>query len=408
MRKYTYIYTIVLILCFSKSTHAEPNIKPTIGRLQVSLNYDIPLYRDAESTQPFDTIKFSVTPADNLTLSPQEYKISTNHKLKLRPLLHQAGGAKLVFKVVDLVKDGYQVVLNEESFATAVIKNDEYHKLYKRGNQSWDLAHRSDENEEAWFLFETWEVYLKRLAHIESKGEEKDLNVFDSIDESKPSLQLGKGIVREVNGHWARIEEPKTDSDESTPRRSGWVRWTDGRQLLISPVELQVSVNVKKYGFDDFYSQFVNSLEDPVPMLADGVYEYRYTTQNHRNLSALSSSAVTLRSLVVKNVGENIVVHYTISNTNNAHGMGSNGSYLLSLEEIVTGVYKGKNSKIELQVKCLAADTVEISVLKGEVSHYVYWGLVKHFSWLLPPEKYKLTFISKLTEEDERLLREEK
>ena len=119
-----------------------------IGRLRVGLNSDIPLYH-SETGLVVDTIRFSniksgrdkgkLVIASKIFLYPIEWNLGESEreskariKFGLAPI-----GPILAFKVLRCTEDGYEVVVNEDSFETAIIKND------------------SIELGEDWFLYET-------------------------------------------------------------------------------------------------------------------------------------------------------------------------------------------------------------------------------------------------------------
>ena len=207
-----------------------------IGRLRASLNCDIPLYH-TETGRVADTIRFAVIEEGEYE---GKYTVSTKHTFA--PLEYFAGDSKvegkrhinqgltyfvpsLSFRVLKCVDDGYEIVLNEELFETAIIRNDDKHKLYTIGRPYWDEAHF----EEVWFLYETWDVYLKRALSVYLRG----LQLYDGIDGKELDEELDYGSVIDVKGNWIYIK-----STGSVPKYA-WVQWTDGKEFLLRSVSEQ-------------------------------------------------------------------------------------------------------------------------------------------------------------------------
>jgi len=224
---------------------AEPSIG--IGILEVSLNRDIPLYRDFDSAEPFDRLGFSEVEEGN---DKGKFLIDTTDSLDLKPFKYYPGDSedetnanisrgltyvvpKLIFKVLEQKGETYCVVLNEETFETAVIKRDRSWILYLKGEEPyWWTQHFKAPEGTAWLLYETWEEYLSRVIFVSLNP---SIKVYDSPggkEISKDPIRAGR--VTEMSGNWMKLGERMYDTPESA--KTGWVRWTDGVQLLVRPV----------------------------------------------------------------------------------------------------------------------------------------------------------------------------
>ena len=243
------LFTILIILNFSNSTFAQElkKVKPTIGigRLQVSLNKDIPLYLNAKSSLPFDTICFSVIESG---AQKGEFSIHTKGSVNIKPIAYSHGDSEiegrinidmglirfaphLSFRVIKCISAGYIIVINEDNYETAVIKKDNYHKEYFAGEPYWDDSHNSGPSDGIWFLYESWEVYLKRMMYITLK---KGENLYDKINGDIKNIEYSSGKVLTLKKHWAKIEVfPVKDNDQS---ETAWIKWTDGKILKINSV----------------------------------------------------------------------------------------------------------------------------------------------------------------------------
>ena len=231
-----FVFVIAVLLSISALQAQEQTIG--IGRLQVSLNHDIPLY-DAKTGLSVDTIKFSV-----IESGKDEGKfVKTTSFFALKPMEFYVGDSKieayesinwglvyfapnLAFRVLQRSDNEFLVVLNEKTFETAIIKNNTTHKLYTLGRPYWNMTHNSSSSDEVWFLYETWETYLKRLMYVGIEGNK----LYDNINgnEINSSENFWGVVVVEVKGHWAKLQDEE--------KRVMWVKWTDGKKFLIEPV----------------------------------------------------------------------------------------------------------------------------------------------------------------------------
>lgn len=237
------LFAIAILLSFSVSKAQNKTIG--IGRLQVSLNYDIPLY-NKETGVSIDTIKFSI-----IESGEDEGKFITTTKFSLKPIEYYAGDSKkeaeshvndgliyfapcLSFRVLRDSNNEYEVVLNEESFETAIIKNDTIHKLYTVGEPYWNMSHSnsrySKNPNETWFLYETWDIYLKRMMFISTEGNK----LYDNINGTEIDSRIIDWTVIKVTGDWAMLREREDSLNRGKRKQYAWVRWTDGEKFLIN------------------------------------------------------------------------------------------------------------------------------------------------------------------------------
>ena len=208
-----------------------------IGRLQVSLNSDIPLYH-TETGRLVDTIRFSI-----IDEGGYKGKFNTTTKYAFAPMKYYAGDSEmeaagninsgltyfvpeLTFRVLKCVENGYEIVLNEELFETAIIRNDDKHKLYTVGKPYW--AWTKFDADEAWFLFETWDAFLKRAVRVHLREQK----LYDEIDGKEfEDDEIHPEKITDVKGNWIKIRAFASDS--TGRRKTAWVQWTDGKELLI-------------------------------------------------------------------------------------------------------------------------------------------------------------------------------
>ncbi len=125
-----------------KSLQVEPTVG--VGRLQISLNDSIPLYKSVDDIRAFDTLVFSRA-TDGVNRG--KFTVATQAKHDVVPFIFQPGDSYseaaahieaglayqhpvLVFRVISLVKGGFEIALNEKTFETCVIKKEKTHALH--------------------------------------------------------------------------------------------------------------------------------------------------------------------------------------------------------------------------------------------------------------------------------------
>jgi len=242
MKKVKILLFVIITLLLVNISKAQ-NKTIGIGRLQVSLNHDIPLY-DKETGLCIDTMKFSI-----IKSKKDKGKYTTTTKLPFKPMEYYAGDSEkeadenrgigliyfaphLSFRVLKHSNNEYIVVLNEDTFETAIIKNDTVHKLYTLGKPYWNMSygsgHYGGNPDESWFLYETWGTYLGRMMYVSTDG----CKLYNGINGKKINSEVNSWTVMEVKGNWAKVVERKN----SPNLEIAWVQWTDGEKFLIRRV----------------------------------------------------------------------------------------------------------------------------------------------------------------------------
>lgn len=245
---------IALLLLIASGVMAQnkplQSVDPTIGigRLQISLNDSIPLYKSADDIRAFDTLVFSRI-ADGADRG--KFTMSTKTKLNIAPFVFQPGDSYdeaaanvaagvayhhpvLIFKVTSLVKGGFEIVINDKTFETCVIKKDRKHTLYTNGTPYWTLNHSSEASASAWFLYEAWSNYLKRLVAVNVVNPK----IYDNPEGSLILLPEGNISFQPVYviEQWLKVRLTGKQQKDGI-RDEVWIKWTDGKNLLVTPIE---------------------------------------------------------------------------------------------------------------------------------------------------------------------------
>lgn len=245
MRVLPLILLISALTTFGNQSYAQhlSSIAPGIGigRLQVSMNKDIPLFRDENSKRPFDKIIFEVVATGE---DKGKFLFHTEKGFDVKPFSYSPGNSKsegdhnicmglsyiaphMAFRLVEETESAYRVVINEETFETAYVLKDPARIIYSKGMPYWTSSHPSTPRDGWWFLCESWEVFLKRMIKVDVR----DQVLYDSIDGRKLDYTVYAVHVIELRGNWAKAK------NHVNPGIDIWFKWTDGIHLLVRPVE---------------------------------------------------------------------------------------------------------------------------------------------------------------------------
>ena len=136
--------------------------------------------------------------------------------------------------------------------------------------------------------------------------------------------------------------------------------------------------------------------------LKNGVYEFISTADHFDHFVTQTLRSSSGRTLIV----ENDTVLYIIGNSErfNAVVTGTRGNYFLKIEKYADSLYKAKNEDIELIIKVINRNDIEVEIISGRITYYYSGGQYLKYIEDLPPEKQTLTFVRNLTAEDEEKL----
>jgi hypothetical protein len=243
---------LAAICClFSCNWRKQNNPKALgLGLLTVNTQYPIPLYKNVTDDLPFDTLKFEIGKTGTT-------RFISN--IKLKPYLINAGDTDkqgennirrglvrfqpdLKFCVVETRASYFRVVTNETTMETLVIKKQPgnvYYTEEKMLNENGCSNCPGSKYNPRWYVYETWERYLKRVAYITKE----DLVIYDAPG-GKATIKIKNGdfqpfVATEVNGEWMKIKKGTAFESALDTANSfeGWTKWREGPKKLINVIE---------------------------------------------------------------------------------------------------------------------------------------------------------------------------
>lgn len=189
-----------------------------LGLITVNTQYPLPLFRKANDSAPFDTLKFEQRKSGATKfvtkgkLNP--YQMSEGDSDEAGRKNIQMGLIRfapvLKFRVLDTTASSYTIVSNEQTWDTLVIKKDPAAAYYVAEHQLADnncINCPGSKYNPKWSVYETWDRYLKRVEFITKDK----LVIYDkpngkAIFENKENTFLPFG-VEAVQGEWIKFKK---------------------------------------------------------------------------------------------------------------------------------------------------------------------------------------------------------
>lgn len=240
----------MLCLYNCKGQENAPTKTIGIGLLTANTQYPVFLYKAETDTEPFDVLKFEVEKSgvtkfiSGINLKPYTLRKGDSNKegeAHIRKgLIHFP--PMLRFRVVDTTALFFKVITNEETLETFIIKRDDKNAYYTTEQQRSDNSCSNCPNSKynpRWYIFETWERYLKRAEFITKEN----ITIYDApagkiIFENKDNTFLPFGVI-EVKGEWIKLKKGfgREFNFDSTKNYSGWTKWREGENKVIDIIE---------------------------------------------------------------------------------------------------------------------------------------------------------------------------
>jgi hypothetical protein len=252
-RYFILLFPVLLCLYQCKEKKSTPTKAKAIGLglLTVNTAYPLQLFSNETDSIPFAILKFEQRRSGVTAFVT---------RIKLDPYLMSEGDSdeegkrnismglirfspELKFRIVDTTASSFTVVTNEKTWQTFVIKKDSLNAYYTTEQQLFDnnCSNCPGSNYNSrWYIFETWERYLKRVEYITKEN----LVIYDKPDgkaifENRKQDFLPFG-VEDVKGEWIKLKKGfgrESNFDSLQNYSNGWTQWRKGPQMLIDITE---------------------------------------------------------------------------------------------------------------------------------------------------------------------------
>lgn len=241
----------LLLLIFSLSNCKTPEQKTEkqvgIGLINVNTTSVLYLYQNENAVKPIDSISFKIknngstkfiTDTDLKPYTLFEGNSDDEGKTNINMgLVHF--GPSLKFRVIDSTKNSFKIITNEKTYAFYYLRRDDKNAYYTTEQELQDNSCSNcphSKYNSNWYVFETWERYLKRVAF----ARKKTLEVYDLPNGKIIFKDIANNFmpfsIVELKGDWAKIAEPYGTADEAS-KLNGWTQWKNKNELLIEITE---------------------------------------------------------------------------------------------------------------------------------------------------------------------------
>ncbi|MFD2287107.1 hypothetical protein GJU39_10690 [Pedobacter petrophilus] len=240
---------LALISCKKsiKKTEQTSEKQVGIGLLNVNTTSIIYLYKNEKDAKPIDSISFKIKNngstkfITDIDLEP--YKIFEGNTADEGKTNINMGlvhfGPSLKFRVIDSTKNAFKIMTNEKTYAFYYLRIEDKNAYYTTEQQLQDnncIGCPNSKYNPNWFVFETWERYLKRVAF----ARKKTLQVYDQPNGKIIFTDTANNYIpfsiSQLKGDWVKIEKPYGTADE-TFKFNGWTRWKKKSEIIIEITE---------------------------------------------------------------------------------------------------------------------------------------------------------------------------
>lgn len=222
-----------------------------LGLLEISFDSPVPLYRTENDTEPFDTLAFRKDTGG-------VWHYETKHLKSWKPYGIYGGDSdetaserintglvrlppELAFRVLAANSSTYCVVIDEESFATAVIRKNPGYAVWPQRGGLFGTEAPDAGNHKGYYAFETWEHLLKRAEFVDFG--QTGYAVYDApggkkiFENTRPDFL--PYTVTEVCGDWMKVKKGhgREFNFNGIENAEGWVKWKDDTRILVDITE---------------------------------------------------------------------------------------------------------------------------------------------------------------------------
>lgn len=237
--------TSLLSFCSKPVQKTEKQVG--IGLINVNTASVLFLYQNESDLKPIDSINFKIK-NDGSTKFISDIDLNPYHLFNGNSdeegksninmgLVHF--GPLLKFRVIDSTKSAFKIITNEKTNAFYYLKRDYKNAYYTTEQELQDnscIGCPNSKYNPRWFVFETWERYLKRVVF----ATKQKLIIYDQpngkiifTDSTNSSIPFS---ISELEGDWAKIADPYSTVDEIS-KLYGWTQWKDKNEVLIEITE---------------------------------------------------------------------------------------------------------------------------------------------------------------------------
>lgn len=240
--------TFISVLLFVLGGSAQTK-EIGIGILEANTNFDISLFKNPTDTTPEAILHIKqmkngqVSYESPIKLDPYEIFEGESEK-EAEELLNSglvAIGPLLKFIVTEETATYFKVIVDEaKGTEYYIIKRAKaiYHTTRKDFEASFKIAPFNGD----WYVYETWERYLKRVEFIELKT----LEIYDQpngkIIFCSDTYDFYPFQVKSMKGEWIElIKDPLREFNfEKGVNYEGWYQWKKGNEWRIQIVEFTI------------------------------------------------------------------------------------------------------------------------------------------------------------------------
>ncbi len=242
------IFILILVLLIS-NCKAQEIKKIGIGLLEANTNFDIPLFINHEDTIPAATIHLKqmkngqVFYESSIELDPQIMYEGESEK-EAKELINSGlvtEGPSLRFRVIEVNTKYFKVIVNEENGEEYYIKKNAK-AVYYDTKIALEASYTNKPFNGEWFVYETWERYLKRVEYIELETTKIYDKPNGKVIFSEESYEFYPFKVAEVKGEWIKLKKDKLRERnfEKGINYEGWYQWKKGNNWQIHIVEYTI------------------------------------------------------------------------------------------------------------------------------------------------------------------------
>ncbi|MDH7447631.1 hypothetical protein [Aquimarina sp. 2201CG14-23] len=240
-------YTLMLFIVLNSKAQQMKEIG--IGILEVNTNSDISFFKNFNDVTPaailhIEQLKDLLVKYESpIVLNP--YQISEGETdIEVQELLNSGlvpAGPILKFIVTEATSNYYKVIVDDKKGTKYYIKKSP-EAMYYTTRKALEGSFNTEPSNRVWFLYETWEHYLKRVEYIELKKLEIYDKPYGEIIFCSETYDFYPFKVKSIKGEWIElIKDPLREFNfKKGTNYEGWYQWKTGNEWQIQIVEYTI------------------------------------------------------------------------------------------------------------------------------------------------------------------------